>query len=248
MNCENCQELISEYIDNLLDEKRTARVKAHLTLCRDCAEVYEDFASIINVYDLEIAEEIPPPNEQALWCRINNVIESEIKPEIAREVKREKDNRGWFSRMWRRTWALSFTQMASAVMGIALISSLLTVVGLRNIIPSHNPGASASTQPTLFEKAMSKIGLAESPQEIRERHLREQQAAIDYWNKRVIVRREQWDKNLRDAFDRNLNEIDQAVGEYSRTLQENPQDEISGEMLNSALDEKMQLLREFSEL
>ncbi|MGI8495100.1 MAG: zf-HC2 domain-containing protein [Pyrinomonadaceae bacterium] len=248
MNCENCQELISEYIDNLLDEKGTARVKAHLTLCRGCAEIYEDFASILNVYDLEITEEIPPPNQQALWCRINNIIESEIKPEAAREIKQEEDNRGWFSRIWHRTWALSLTQLASAVMGIALISSLLTVVGIRNLVPSQSLNAAVSKEPTIFERALSKVGLAETPQDVREGHLREQQVAIDYWNNRVAARRAQWDKNLRDAFDRNLSEINQAVGEYSRILQENPQDEISGEMLNSAMDEKMELLREFSEL
>lgn len=248
MNCENCQELLSEFIDNQLDAKKTARVKAHLTLCRECAEVFEDFSNILGVCDLNIHEEIPPPNEQALWCRINNIIENEIKPEITGEFKQKEARRGWLSRMWQRNWSLSFTQLASAVLGIALISSLLTIVGIRNAVPSNNLSAGASTQPTLFEKVVSKIGLAENPQESRARRLREQQTAIDYWNKRVASRRVQWDKNLREAFDRNLNEIDQAVFEYTRTLEENPQDELSGEMLDSALDEKMALLREFSEL
>ncbi len=53
---------------------------------------------------------------------------------------------------------------------------------------------------------------------------------------------------MREAFDRNLIEIDQTVYEYDRILQENPQDDLSSEMLDSALNEKMALLREFSEL
>ena len=182
MNCENCQELLSEFIDKQLDEKRTARVKAHLTLCHECAEVYEDFASILGICDLDITEEIPPPNEQALWCRINNIIESEIKPEILQERKQEEINRGWFSRMWHRNWSLSFTQLASAVLGIALISSLLTVIGIQNVPSSNKLTAGASTQTNLFEKVLSKIGLAETPQQARERRLREQQVTIDYWN------------------------------------------------------------------
>ncbi|MCA0254249.1 MAG: hypothetical protein LCH20_02050, partial [Proteobacteria bacterium] len=97
-------------------------------------------------------------------------------------------------------------------------------------------------------RALSKIGLAETPKESRERKIREQQIAIDYWNKRVEARRLQWDKNLRDAFDRNLREIDQIVSEYTQILEENPQDELSGEMLDSALNEKVDLLREFSDL
>lgn len=243
MKCENCQELLSDYIDNLLDAKLSARVKAHLTLCRECVEVYEDFNSIIGLCDLEITEEIPPPNEHALWCRINNIIEREVKPEVTQEFKQEEIKRGWIARMWERKWALSFTQLGSAVLGIALVSSLLTVVGLQNA-----PSPNAATQPTLFEAALSKIGLAVTPQQEREHRLHEQQAAIDYWNKRVVTRRTQWDKNLREAFDRNLNEINQVVAEYTRTLEENPHDDLSGEMLDSALNEKMELLREFSEL
>jgi hypothetical protein len=38
------------------------------------------------------------------------------------------------------------------------------------------------------------------------------------------------------------------VYENDRILQENPQDDLSGEMLDSALNEKMELLREFAEL
>jgi hypothetical protein len=53
---------------------------------------------------------------------------------------------------------------------------------------------------------------------------------------------------LREAFDRNLQEIDQVVNEYTQILEENPQDDLSSEMLDSALNEKMNLLREFSDL
>jgi hypothetical protein len=53
---------------------------------------------------------------------------------------------------------------------------------------------------------------------------------------------------MRDAFDRNLNEIDQAVTEYTVILEQDPQDDLSGEMLDSTLTEKMNLLRAFSEL
>ncbi len=252
MKCEDCQQLLSEFIDNLLDAKQTARVKAHLTLCSECAELHHDFASILGICDLEIVEEIPLPNEQALWCRINNIIESEIKQEAVQEFKEKQTSPGVLSKLWNRSWSLSFTQLASAVLGIALISSLLTVVGIRNAAQpagdSLSTVANASVQATLFETVLSKIGVAETPRQAREQRLREQQATIDYWNKRVAARRTQWDKNLREAFDRNLSEIEQVVAEYTKTLQENPQDELSNEMLDSAMSEKMELLREFSEL
>jgi hypothetical protein len=250
MKCETCQELLSEYIDGQLSEKTVARVKAHLTLCEGCTEIYNDFSSILGVCDIELPEDVKLPNEQALWCRINNIIESEIKPEIVTPpAPPPAPPGGWFSRMLRRSWSLSPTQAISAVLAVAVLSSLLTVVGLQNY--SASPGefsANASAQPTLFERMMGKIGLAETPQQNRERRMKEQQVAIDYWNKRVEARRAQWDKNLRDVFDRNLSEIDQIVSGYNHALEQNPQDELSNEMLDSAMSEKVELLREFSEL
>ena len=57
----------------------------------------------------------------------------------------------------------------------------------------------------------------DTPQQTRDRRIREQQAAIRrYWNTRVQVRRAQWDRNMREAFDRNMNVIDQAVNESIR--------------------------------
>lgn len=241
MNCEKCQELLSEFIDGELEQKVTAEIETHLGLCRECAELHEDFAGILVMCEKKgVTEETAPPNPQAMWCRINNIIEAEVKPEIRKEHQEVKAKKS-------RIWSFSFSQIATAVVGIAIISSLLTFVGLKNAdVP--NDVSSKSTPPTLFQRALSKVGLAETPKAARERRMREQQVAIEYWNKRVETRRSQWDKNLREAFDRNLREIDQVVIEYTNILEENPQDELSGEMLDSALNEKMDLLREFSDL
>ena len=239
MNCEKCQELLSEFIDSELEEKVTTEVETHLGLCLECAELHEDFAGILQICEKKgITEETAPPNPQAMWCRINNIIETEVKPEIHKEeVKSQKS----------RIWSFSFSQLATAVVGIAIISSLLTFVGLKNSDVS-NDIASKSTPPSFFQRALSKVGLAETPKQSRERRMLEQQTAIEYWNKRVEARRAQWNRNLREAFDRNLREINQVVSEYTQILEENPQDELSGEMLDSALNEKMDLLREFSDL
>jgi hypothetical protein len=251
MNCEHCQELISVFLDNELDELSSTEVREHLALCEACSKVCEDLAMIIDFCQLDADETVIPPNPQALWCRINNVIESEVQAEILKENKdkanaaeTETTAAGWLPRRWN----FSFMQVASAVLFVALVSSVLTIVGIRNYSAASNDIASINAQPTLFERILGKVGLMETPQAKRERILKEREAAIDYWNKRVEARRTQWNTNLRDAFDRNLNEINQAVNEYTQILEENPQDELSGEMLDSALNDKMELLREFSEL
>lgn len=249
MNCEHCQELISVFLDNELDEVSSTGVREHLAVCEPCSKVCEDLAMILDFCQLEVEETALPPNPQALWCRINNVIESEVQAEIKKDNKEkakeaETANTGWFPKKWN----FSFMQVASAVLFVALVSSVLTIIGIKNYSARSNDFAASNEPPTLFEKILGKVGLVETPQQKRERIIKEREAAIAYWNKRVEERRAQWNVALRDAFDRNLNEINQAVNEYTEILQENPQDELSGEMLDSALNEKMELLREFSEL
>jgi hypothetical protein len=240
MNCEQCQELISAYLDCELDETGCANVRAHLSVCAECAALCEDLAMLVDVSCLD-ADAAVPPNPQTLWLRINNIIEGEVNAEIARENKaKAADNR-------TGRWHLSFSQIAAAVAGIALVSSLLTFIGIRQYVKSEGE-IGRQSEPTIVDRFLGKLGLVDTPQEARKRRMQERATAIDYWNKRVQARRMQWDTHLRDAFDRNLNEIDQAVNEYTMILEENPQDELSGEMLDTALNEKMELLREFSEL
>jgi hypothetical protein len=254
MNCENCQNFLSGFLDGELDDITASHVKTHLALCAECAVLCEEFASIIGFCSEMPVEEGAPPNSQALWCRISNIIETEIKPEIEKEnaaaaATATAPRPGRLALLWNRTWSLSLTQAVSAVLGVAVISSLLTVVGVKNFLQTPPNSASASVAPaSLFERALSRVGVIETPQEAREKRLREQQATIEYWNRRAAERRQQWDASLRVAFDRNLSEIDQAVSEYKRTLEMNPHDEISNEMLDAALNEKMELLRQFSEL
>jgi hypothetical protein len=251
MTCEHCQELISAFLDNDLEEMTSSHVREHLAVCAPCAKVCEDFAMILDFCQLDECEDSLPPNPKALWCRINNLIENEIKPEI-KEARPEPqvEQAGWFSRFWNNSWQMSFSQLTVAVLGIAVISSVLTIVGIKNYTTGAETASinHAPAPPTFFEKVLGKLGIVETPQQARERRIKEQQLAIEYWKKRVDERRAQWNARLRDVFDRNLNELNQVVQEYDRILQENPQDEISGEMLDSALNEQMALLREFSEL
>ena len=245
MDCGVCQEYLSLFLDGELDDTRAANVRTHLSLCVECAKVCEDFAAILDTCKLdELCDEIIPPNPNALWCRISNTNEAELKPEITPEPQQQP--RGLFGRVWN----LSFAQAASGVLAIALISSLLTVIGIKNYFqPTGEDFTSRSGESqTTFEKLLSKVGLTDTPQSARMKRMKEQQAVIENWNQRVQARRAMWDDNLRRGFDRNLQAIDQAVYEYTTTLEQNPEDELSGEMLDSVMTEKMNLLREFSEL
>lgn len=239
MHCDECKEQLGAFMDSDLDELRASEIRLHLAKCVDCASVCEDLASIVDTCITESPTELLPPNSQALWCRINNIIENEIVAETVKPVESK-----------RRFWQLSFPQLASALLLIAVLSSLLTVVGIRRFSqPQIEDFATRTTvSQTTFEKFLGKLGLIDTPQQSRDRRVKEQQAAISYWDTRVQTRRVQWDKYTRDAFDRNLQVIDDSLNQYTMILQQDPEDELSGEMLDSVLSDKMNLLRDFSDL
>jgi hypothetical protein len=241
MHCDECDHLLSGFMDNELSEAQAAAVREHLAFCEKCAKVCEELAAIIDLCKSEAPNAAISPNSQALWCRINNIIESELKPEQEPLPKIEEPR--------RRFWLFSLPQLAAAVVCIALISSLLTVIAIRNYTrPADDFTTRSAESQSTVERLMSRVGLVETPQQARARRIAEQKAAIEYWNRHVQQRRAQWDARMRDAFDRNLDVLNQSVNEYTVILQQNPDDEITGEMLDSALDEKMNLLREFAEL
>ncbi len=251
MNCEQCKEQISAFLDNELDETSSANIQTHLAICAECAKVCEDFAMILDFcLEEETAEPVLTPNSNALWCRINNIIETEVRTEIENhKVEEQPVNQGWFSKVWRNSWQMSFSQVFASMLGIALISSLLTIVGVKNFSKSNDDFTeNATVSETIFDKVLGKIGLVETPQQARVKRIEEQQKVIDYWNQRVEARRQNWNGQVRETFDRNLREINQVVYEYNSILEKNPQDNLTVEMLDAAMKEKMDLLRAFSEL
>ena len=239
MNCEECRATISPFLDDELDPALADGVREHLAVCLECSAVCEDLAAIFDVCREDAEDLHTPPNSPALWRRISNVIESEIKPP---PVEPEPPT--------RRFWRFSLPQLAAGFALIAIVSSLLTIIGIRTY---SRPEASASplrssAEETTMEKVLGKLGLISTPQQARERHFAEQQKAIEYWNARVEMRRAEWNEKTREAFDRNMRVIDQSVAQYTNILKQDPEDDLSAEMLDSVLTDKMNLLRDFSDL
>lgn len=246
MNCEKCQEMISAFVDGDLSNPEKEAVRSHFSVCPDCEKLGNDFAAIVASFGEPFSQDSVPPNSQALWCRINNIIESEIdETRLAEDIEVEPaGNPAVFSQSMR----FSAAQVFASVLLIAMVSSLVTIVVYKNISAPSDGFAGYVSEPSVFDKMLAELGFAETPGERAQRRLDERKSAIEYWTKRVAKRRIEWDTGTRVTFDRNMDVIEQAVKQYTLLLKENPQDEISTEMLDSALNEKMELLREFSEL
>jgi len=231
MNCEKCQDLISDFLDGTLSHEDQATLNAHLGECLGCADVRNDLESIVSFCRTHRGEYAAPPNEKALWQRISNTLEAG-GGEVALTPAPARRN---FLPSWvGRSWELSFPQLAASAAAIVLVVSLSTVVGLRRF----QSGPAPVSGPESF-------GPAEAG--VRDR-VSKQQQLISYWNQRVEFNKARWSPEMRETFDRNLAVIDQTVNESLNSLNQNPRDEVSAETLDAALNEKLSLLKEFAEL
>jgi hypothetical protein len=229
MNCETCRELIHDLIDGTISQKDESILNTHLKECLDCESVRQDLASIVGFCRTQRGQYEAPPNEQALWLRIRNVIEAEIPTKVVANLE---PRRSFFGRLLGHTWELSLPQLASSTIAIVLLVSLGTVVGLRRW-----GGYSVASPPAAQAEASN----------INDRVWQRQQV-INYWNQRIELNKARWSAEMRATFDRNMKVIDEAVARELDQLKQNPHDEISEQMLNQALNDKLTLLKDFSDL
>ncbi|HEX5603550.1 MAG TPA: hypothetical protein VFX63_13415 [Pyrinomonadaceae bacterium] len=230
MNCETCQELIHDLIDGSITQRDEFTLDTHLRECLDCDSVRQDLASIVDFSRTQRGVYEAPPNEQALWLRIRNTIEAELPSRVNTNIERPS----FFSRWMGRSWELSLPQLAASAVAIVLLVSLATVVGLRRWGGYGNPTIVAGTQ-------------TEEATNLDDRFFQRRQV-IDYWNQRVELNKARWSSEMRETFERNMKVIDQAVSDSMNELKRNPHDEVSEQMLNESLNDKLALLKEFSDL
>lgn len=226
MNCETCQELIHDLLDGTISQRDESTLNTHLKQCLDCESVRRDLASIVGFCRTQRGHYEAPPNERAMWLRIRNVIEAELP---AKSAVNPEPQRSFLGRLMGHTWELSLPQLAAFAAGIVLVVSLATVVGLRRWDGVAVPPAAAEAS------------------NINDRVWQRQQV-INYWNQRVELNKTRWSAAMRATFDRNMQTIDEAVSRELDELKRNPHDEISEQMLNQALNDKLNLLKDFSDL
>ena len=238
MNCEKCQDLISDFLDGGLSHEDQSTLNAHLEECLGCAAVRDDLQSIVGFCRTHRGEYAAPPNEKALWQRIRNMIESGAGAVAAGPAPGKSSSSSLWKNWTGRSWELSFSQLVASAAAIVLVVSLSTVVGLRRYQSGGSPKANAPSADASMNLAAANV---------RDR-VAQQQQLISYWNQRVEYNKARWSPEMRETFDRNLQVIDQTVNESFNSLSQNPHDEVSEEMLNAALNEKLSLLKEFAEL
>ena len=229
MNCETCQELIHDLIDGSITQRDEFTLNTHLKECLDCESVRQDLASIVGFCRTQRGQYEAPPNEQAMWLRIRNVIEAELP---SRVVANPEPQGSFFGRLFGRSWQLSLPQLAASTAVIVLLVSLVTVVGLRR----WGGYGVVAIAPAQFAAS-----------DVNDR-ISQRRQVIDYWTQRVELNKAHWSPKLRETFERNMKAIDEDITKSLDDLKRNPHDEVSEQMVDASLDYKLAVLKEFSDL
>jgi hypothetical protein len=236
MNCEKCQELLSDFLDGALGHAEHAAVGAHVAGCDACAAAREDFHAIIAVARDARGQLFAPADERALWLRVRETVEAERLP--ARVASADSAAAGGFwSRLFGKRWELSLPQLAAGVACLVVAVASATAFAVRGV------GPAAAERPDRTAGVRRAVSDEFYPRAYIEPH----QASLNYWEQRVRARKASWNPRMRASFDRSVYVLDQTVSDSLDDLRQNPHDEVAEEMLNSALRDKVELLREFGE-
>jgi hypothetical protein len=228
MNCEKCQNLLSDLLEGTLNGGDEALLSAHLDACPDCAAAREDFLSIIGAAAEAHEHLYVPADEHALWQRVRGSVEADRRALAAAAARR-----GFWSRLLDRRWEFTLPQLATSAAALVVAVAFATTLGVQ-YLTAERDGEGRATRV---------VEAADYPQA----HLRPHQASLRYWQQRVELRKARWNPRMRASFDRSVSALDTTVNESLRDLKQNPHDEVAEEMLNSALRDKIDLLREFGE-
>jgi len=267
MDCQKCHELLSDFLDNSLTGDDSKMLSVHLKECLSCDEAHRELGEIAALARTDYAEQYAPHNSRALWLRIREEVEGDMDwaQQSAAQTATQQTTftpathhvaqASWWSRVWNARWEISLPQTA-AFASVMLIVAMITAFGLNGNRASVDEADSTMTTSGVPSRnfaapQMNLIGSDTSAPQARrigyEDYVRQQQAEAEYWMQRVETRKARFTPQLLDSYERSLASLDQTVAESLDELRRNPQDEISVEILNHALQEKAELLKEFSE-
>lgn len=256
MDCSKCHDLLTDLLDNTLTGDDRRLLDTHFEECVTCTGVHADLDRIIALARRGRGEHAAPPDGQALWLRIREHVEEDM--EWAQETRfatpasatrgasgtgSAQDN--WWSRLWNARWEFSAPQVTGALAALLGVVVLATAIGT-SALKDSGIGASLAQSDGTVSGLVPRTNVNPIESINYNENVRRQQSDIDYWRRRVEENRDRLPPRMRDSLDRTLGQLDQDVSFSLEELQRNPNDEVSEQMLNRALQDKIEILRELS--
>ena len=241
MNCERCHSLVDDYVDGTLAAGERDAVDAHLAGCEDCRALAADFRAIRSTAG---TLERHAPSARA-WTNIEAAVERERSRSLGAYVgrifrsgvERSGSDRSGVERS-------GSTRFGAAWRPLAIAATLLLLVGGTSWVlwnrmsptePAHRTAATATAaDPELAQTVEHELKLAEE----------HYQNAIAGLEKITRSESEALDPQVAAVLQKNLEVIDQAIGESRAALQTQPTSDVAQESLFEALRNKVVLLQE----
>jgi len=214
MKCERCQLLVDDYVDGTLAAGERDAVDAHLSGCADCRAMAADFRAIRSTAE---SLERHVPSVRA-WANIAAAVEHER-------------SRSFLARF------VSWQPLAVAATLLLLVGGTSWVIWNRVSTSDSAPRAAATaaaTDPELAQTVEHELKLAEE----------HYQNAIAGLEKITRSESDSLDPQVAAVLQKNLEVIDQAIGESRAALQTQPTSDVAQESLFEALRNKVVLLQE----
>lgn len=219
MGCSDCQELLSDYLDGLLELGEQTGVERHLSSCGTCRVVRDDLLQIIH-----FSRTLPLPTPStSLWADIKSGIEN------------DEPARSWWPRVGERRFTFSAGQMAAAAATLVLVFAAGLLAARSGLAPRGPEAAATQTAESQRAQAQS---VAAAITDIEQR--------VGRLEETVEQRMPVWNAELRTAFDRQMFYVDQSLAECRQGLRANPYDDVCQDLMLTAYREKVRLLEGFS--
>ena len=218
MNCDRCQALIDDYVDDALPAEERAAVEQHLARCAACRATAEDFRAIrLAAADLE--RHTPPAR---VWPRLSAALEQE--------------------RARPRRWARVGWQP------LAVAATLLLIVGGTSWVVWKQLGTADTAHTATTQAPAANPDLVQSVEtelKLAEEHY---QRAIVGLEQITKAESGQLDPQIASVLQKNLEVIDQAITESRAALKSQPANSNAQNGLFDALRTKVALLQQTVEL
>ena len=212
MKCEEALKRLDDYVDGALPEAEFQEIELHIAGCPACRAAEEGLRDLL-ARASRLPREMPPPRD--LWPAIRQRIDA---PRVL-APRPERSGARW--------WTLGSLAAAAAVV-VALVSTLTSV----GPSPAPQAGATGVAQPAGAGSAAAPMQQAETE------YMRATGQLMDVLN----ARRGSLSPETQTAVSKNLQAIDEALGELRQALDKDPGNRQLNKMLASTQQKKLNLL------
>lgn len=225
MNCTECHELISDYVDGTLELGEQTKIERHLADCEPCRAVRDDLLQIVHFSGQLVMH--APPNPTALWQQIQTrIVAEQPKSPVAKLTN-------WWQRLFSRDFNFSIPQVVAVAAALVLVAVISVAVFKKSgIDTAQNTITLGYPTPTVNPT---------DPEDVKEM---EQQ--IKNLKETVEKRKASWGSDLQMSYERSMVYVDQSLDESRQECRKNPTDEACRDLLRNAYREKVRVLEGFT--